>query len=145
MIMGYYDNVKDNVRNKSRNGGSGSSENSSGSSGSSGSGNFETLKEAASEEDEEEQQGDDTPIEVLEEDGLRKETPSGSSDGTSESRSESTPNTDGNPLKKNQNKDQASGSSETSSTGDFSELERKLDKIIEQNDEMIRILRSFAE
>lgn len=143
--MGYYDNVKDNVRNKSRNGGSGSDENSSGSSGGSGAGNFETLREAASEEDEEDQQGDDTPIEVLEEDGLRKERPSGNSGGNSQKRSESTPSTEGNPLKNDQENNQGSGGSEPQTSADLSGLEQKLDKIIEQNDEMIRILRSFAE
>jgi len=95
--MNYYDNVKDTVRNsKSTSGGS-----------------FDTLKEAAEESVDEE--GDDTPIEVLEEGGLREKTSSN-----------------------NEQEQETTGSSVNSSS-----LEKKLDRIIEQNDKMIEILESF--
>jgi len=64
--MSYYDNVKDNVKKQASGNTSGSSESSSAG------GNFDTLKEAASETEPDEEKGDDTPIEVLEEDGLSR-------------------------------------------------------------------------
>ncbi len=96
--MNYYDNVKDTVRNSSSGSGGG----------------FDTLKEAAEESIEDE--GDDTPIEVLEEGGLREESSHSSEEG-------------------NQNINTETASS--------SNLEDKLDRIIEQNDKMIEILESF--
>ncbi|WP_414836432.1 hypothetical protein [Candidatus Nanohalococcus occultus] len=114
--MGYYDNVKDNVKNSD-----GSSKP-----------NFDTLREAAEETSEsaEEKEGDDTEIEILE-DGLSKD--SSSSSGIEELGSDS--------GSKSQ-----SGSSKEAQTvsADTSGLEDKLDKIIEQNDRMIEILESFG-
>ncbi len=102
--MNYYDNVKDTVKN-----------NKSGSGG----GGFDTLKEAA-EEGIDEEEGDDTPIEVLEEGGLKRET----SQSTSQESTETVNN------KKNV-------------SADLSSIEDKLDKIIEQNDALIEIMESF--
>jgi len=101
--VNYYDNVKDTVRN-SKSG--------------SGGGGFDTLKEAAAEEDIEE--GDDTPIEVLEEGGLRRETSKKSAEESSKTVGE-----------------------EKTGSADLSSIEDKLDKIIEQNDALIEIMESF--
>jgi len=136
--MGYYDNVKENVKKESQDGSSGSS---------SGGGNFDTLKEAATETDPEEG-GDDTPIEVLEEDGLDRNKQKKQSQSRSQESSggKNSGNSSGNPLKSGQ------GSSNSGSTGsgsgsdaDLSRIEEKMDTIIDQNQEMIEILRSFAE
>lgn len=162
--MSYYDNVKDNIKNESTNGGGSSSSGSSGDSGAS-KGNFDTLREAASETDPEEEGGDDTPIEVLEEDGISRNSPKreergerqekqrenrgqdgNSGHGENRSKDRSTQSDrgnssgSGNPLK---SKTGASGSS--SDPQDLSGVEDRLDTIIEQNQEMIEILRSFAE
>lgn len=140
--MGYYDNVKENVKKESQDGSSGSS---------SGGGNFDTLKEAATETDTEEG-GDDTPIEVLEEDGLdrnkqkKQAEPSNSSRNQESSGSKNNSGSSGNPLKSGQNSsDPNSGSSGPGSDADLSRIEDKMDTIIDQNQEMIEILRSFAE
>lgn len=149
--MSYYDNVKDNVQGK---GGDDDSSN-----------QFESLKEAAEETSNEpdEEKGDDTPIEVLEEDGLSETAPSKqrkksqSSGGQERSRgkersqsqasrksSRSTSKSD------NASQSQSSGNPMTGShssagaNNDFSGLEEKLDRIIEQNERMIEILESFG-
>lgn len=122
--MSYYDNVKDNVKDKK--------------SGASNKPSFDTLKEAAEEtsvEDEEENANDDTPIEVLEEGGLRKET---SSQQQSQSKTS------------NQTRSQASsgGSTNVSQENrnvDMSSVEQKLDKLIEQNQKIIEVLESFGQ
>jgi hypothetical protein len=164
--VSYYDNVKENVKKESSNGGgSGNSGKSKDSSKSPEAANFDTLREAASETDPEEEGGDDTPIEVLEEDGISRESPKtqqkqqsrsekssgqkqrnrGSSGSSSEvhgakssGKIESGGSGSGNPLKN-------SGSSASTVDADFSAIEEKLDTIIEQNREMVEILRSFAE
>lgn len=122
--MGYYDSVKDSVReNNSKNEAAGG-------------GNFDTLKEKAEETSEEEDNGDDTPIEVLEEDGLSQENPNKQGKrkkGSKSSDSGSNPLTDSN------------SGSETESSQDLSSLEEKMDKMIEQNRKMIEILESFGQ
>lgn len=121
--MNYYDNVKDAVKDK------GDSSNNDAS--------FDTLKEAAEETDVEpdEEKGDETPIEVLEDGGLREESPSKSSSNQADSKDRDT-ESGGNPLTGNQ--------SSTPDSENLNGLENKLDKIIEQNEEMIEILRSFG-
>lgn len=120
--MGYYDNVKDNVRGKE---GSNSNKPS-----------FDTLKEAAEEtsnESDKEEGGDDTPIEVLEEGGLQdrqqqrqvQQSQSQSSSGSVQSGSQNV--------------------SHGSKDVDLSSLEDKMDKMIEQNQRMIEILESFGQ
>jgi hypothetical protein len=71
--MSYYDNVKDNVKDK----------------GDSGKPNFDTLRQAAEEhsEEEDEKKGDGTEIEVLEEGGLKNSRSSGSNLNRTRSRS----------------------------------------------------------
>lgn len=143
--MGYYDNVKENVKKESQDGSSGSS---------SGGGNFDTLKEAATETDPDED-GDDTPIEVLEEDGLDRNRQKKQSESSSPSRnqgssgSKNNSGSSGNPLKSGQDSSNSSnsgsGSSGSVSDADLSRIEEKMDTIIDQNQEMIEILRSFAE
>lgn len=141
--MGYYDNVKENVKKQAADSSSGSS------SGASGGGNFDTLKKAASETEPDEEKGDDTPIEVLEEDGLqknpkreKKSSNSGSSGQKGKSKETSSKDSSGNPFK-----DKNSGNNDggQSVEADLSGVEDKLDTIIEQNQELIEILRSFAE
>lgn len=140
--MGYYDNVKENVKKNAADSSSGSSTNSSG-------GNFDTLKEAASETKPDEEKGDDTPIEVLEEDGLQrnpKRRESSSSPDESSEREKnnssrgSTNDSSDNPFNK-----KSSETGENEVNADLSGVEDKLDTIIEQNQELIEILRSFAE
>lgn len=118
--MGYYDEVKENVRSEASD-----SAKSSGSSGPS----FDKLKEAAQDTDPEEEEGDDTEIEVVGEDRIesRSQTKSVSNEG---SRKESL--SDDNEI--------------TKETVDIesSELSEKLDKLIEQNDRIIEILESFG-
>ena len=123
--MGYYDNVKDSVKNQER------GENSARG------GNFDTLKENAQENTTpDEQKGDDTPIEVVDKGGISRETP-GSSDSqkSSQDNSSSTDSSSGeeNPF-----------TSDSSGSADMSGVEEKLDKIIEQNQKMIEILESFG-
>lgn len=116
--MGYYDSVKDDIKNKSS-----SDKAESG-------GNFDTLKKNASEETEQEE--DDTPIEVLDEglDNQRRRKKKSSKKNTDSSSGGS-----GFPP----------ASNEKSVSADASGLEEKLDKIIEQNARMIEILESFGE
>lgn len=140
--MGYYDNVKENVKKQAADSGSGSSTNSSG-------GNFDTLKEAASETKPDEEKGDDTPIEVLEEDGLqrnpkRKESRS-SSDESSEREKNSSSRGSASDKSENPFNKKSSNTKEKEVRTDLSNVEDKLDTIIEQNQELIEILRSFAE
>jgi hypothetical protein len=115
--MGYYDSVKDDIKNKSS-----SDKAESG-------GNFDTLKKNASEETEQEE--DDTPIEVLDEglDNQRRRKKK-----SSEKNTDSSSGGSGFPP----------ASNEKSVSADTSGLEEKLDKIIEQNARMIEILESFG-
>lgn len=123
--MGYYDSVKDSVReNNSKNEAAGG-------------GNFDTLKEKAEETSDEEDKGDDTPIEVLEEDGLSQENPNKQEKSN---KSPKNPGSGSNPLT-----DSNSGSENRDVSGDLSDLEEKMDKMIEQNRKMIEILESFGQ
>jgi hypothetical protein len=113
--MAYYDNVKDSVKQNEKD--------------KSGKSNFDTLKEKVSEEVENEEEEDDTPIEVVAEDGIEKESTSGKDkkeDGSGE-----------NPFTSDT---ENSGSESIDAEG----LEQRLDKIIEQNQKMIEILESFG-
>ena len=105
-------------------------------------GNFDSLREAA-EQTEDNEEGDDTPIEVLEEDGLSTESPKKRKQKQERQRTQENNEQETNPLKNNA---QNSNSSETNVQNvDLSSIEEKMDKMIEQNDELIRILRSFTE
>lgn len=146
--MGYYDNVKDSIRDE--NGEEKKKESSKDDESSSGGmGNFDTLREAAEEtEVKDEDEGDGTPIEVLEEDGIKQETPSKSQKqrqkkATTESRSKNTAQKRESSRKVQKNPE-PSTSEVNEISGDTSELEDKLDKIIEQNAQMIEILESFG-
>ena len=119
--MGYYDSVKDSVKENNK-------QNKSSANG----GNFDTLKENAEKTSEEEQKGDDTPIEVLEEDGLTREKPQKKNTSTQSSEDSS-----GNPL--------TSSNPDSTGSQDMKGVEEKLDKIIEQNQRMIEILESFGQ
>lgn len=125
--MGYYDSVKDDVKDKNKNASSGD-----------GKGNFDTLKQNASEETEQ-KEDDDTPIEVLDE-GLdnsrRRKSRSSSSSNNSSS---SSGNSGGSGFPPTNDSDVRENTS-----ADTSGLEEKLDKIIEQNARMIDILESFG-
>jgi|AntDeeMinimDraft_6_1070357.scaffolds.fasta_scaffold00008_42 hypothetical protein len=113
--MSYYDNVKDNVKDKKTN--------------SAGAPSFDTLKEAAEETSvDEEEKADETPIEVLEDGGLR-ENNSSQSQNTQQTNPQSSVS-------------QASGSS---SSVDMSSIEQKLDRMIEQNQKIIEVLESFGQ
>ena len=118
--MGYYDSVKDDVKNKNR------------SSSGSGKGNFDTLKQNASEETEQ-KEDDDTPIEVLDE-GLDNSRRRKQKSSKSSSKGSGFPPS-------NDNDGEESGKTVSADT---SGLEQKLDKIIEQNAKMIEILESFG-
>lgn len=116
--MGYYDSVKDNVKNTDNEG--------------SKPGNFETLRKAAEEESEEESEGDNTEIEVLEE-GLNQQS-------SNVQQSQKT-------RQKPQSSETMQSSSSKGSgnvSGDLSSVEDKLDRIIDQNERMIEILESFG-
>lgn len=123
--MGYYDSVKDDVKNKNS------------SSSGDGNGNFDTLKQNASEETEQ-KKDDDTPIEVLDEglDSSRKRRQKKSSSSSSDSGSNSSRDSGFPPTSNDEESKQVSA--------DTSGLEEKLDKIIEQNAKMIEILESFG-
>lgn len=137
--MNYYDNVKDNVKDESG--------------GSSNKPSFDTLKEEAEktsvEEDEEENSGDGTPIEVLEEGGLREEKPSQSQTGQQQrqqtpdqqNQSRTQAETSGNSRSQ---QPQAGSSSGSASQQDMSGVEEKLDELIEQNQRIIEVLESFG-
>lgn len=167
--MGYYDNVKDSVKDDD----------------SGNKANFDSLRKAAEETSEEEKEGDDTSIEVLEE-GISKEAPgktqkekrkqeqqetdqspdaeaggskdlmpsSGSSTTDSSSGQESSSSTGsslpgGSSVSPGSNSSSrtdsgTSSSGSRSSSGDLSAIERKLDEIIDQNERMIRILEGFG-
>lgn len=145
--MSYYDNVKDNVKKQAAGNSSGSSKSSSTSESSSIGGNFDTLKEAASETEPDEEKGDDTPIEVLEEDGLsenpkRKKEKKSSSSKQNNSSSGSSDGGSGNPFK---DENDSSSSGEGVGSADLSSVEDKLDTIIKQNQQLIEILEGFAE
>jgi len=161
--MGYYDNVKDSIRDENSEKDTGEEEASGSGSGSGpDAGNFDTLREAAEETkvEEDEESGDDTPIEILEEDGLRQEAPSNQRTEASTQRQQKTQKRSqqrtkekqrrqGNSnegLNKSENVSQASEAQNDSRTvsGDTSDLEDKLDKIIEQNARMIEILEGFG-
>jgi hypothetical protein len=121
--MGYYDSVKDSVKDNEKRG-----ENSAKG------GNFDTLKENAEKNTKpDEEKGDDTPIEVVEEGGIEQQE--GSGGGKKQSSASN----------KNNDDDGSEGNPFTSdSSVDTSGLEEKLDKIIEQNERMIDILESFG-
>lgn len=124
--MGYYDSVKDSVRDNDESEGDNMNSNN-------GNGNFDTLKQNAEETADDEDEGDDTPIEVLEEDGLKREPPSetgSKQEGTSQ----------GNPLTS-----ETSESTDSNASTDMEGVEERLDKIIEQNKKMIEILESFGQ
>lgn len=133
--MSYYDNVKDTVRKESNS--ENSSENSSSSETSNSSSGmadkFSTLREAAQQNDTEEE-GDDTPIEVLEE-GLQNR---------SQAQSSAQPQKTREPQKTSQSVQEKSTPVPASSSSSDSEIAEKLDKIIEQNARMIEILESFG-
>jgi len=140
--MGYYDNVKDSIREENDEKKKETSEESS-SSDNSISGNFDTLKEAAEETDVDDEQGDNTPIEVLEEDGLKKKP----SKSRQQTKSKQVQGEKERSRTQNDSKvgSKASVSNEKNEiSGDTSELEDKLDKIIEQNSRMIEILEGFG-
>lgn len=128
--MGYYDSVKENVKKQATDSTSGSSESSGG--------NFDTLKKAASETEPDEEKGDDTPIEVLEEDGLSKNP-------RRKHTEKSSGNSNSNPFKDGGSSQESSRENSSAGGNDLSSVEDKLDTIIEQNQELIEILRSFAE
>lgn len=115
--MGYYDSVKDDIKKNESNK-------------SSGGGSFDTLKESAEQNTKpDEQKGDDTPIEVVGEDRIQPSDPGQENrkEKTSDTREEAS-EPEGNPFK----------------GGQASEIEEKLDKMIEQNQRMIEILESFG-
>jgi len=112
--MSYYDNVKDNVKGNKTN--------------SAGTPSFDTLKEAAEETSVEEEKTDETPIEVLEDGGLR-DNKSSQSRNTQQTNSQSS----------------VSQESSSSNTVDMSSIEQKLDKMIEQNQKIIDVLESFGQ
>jgi hypothetical protein len=123
--MGYYDSVKDSIKDQER------GENSAKG------GNFDTLKENAQENtNSDDEKGDDTPIEVVDKDGVSRQSPGKTS---SQQRDSSGSNSSG---------QEGSGdnpfTSESSGSADMSGVEDKLDKIIEQNQKMIEILESFG-
>lgn len=149
--MGYYDNVKDSIRdeNGDKTGKESSQHDESSSAGVSG--NFDTLREAAEEtEVKDEEGGDETPIEVLEEKGLRQEASSKSQQQTQKrgrttgSKKKSSTERRGTGSEKVQEASRPSNNEVKEISGDTSELEDKLDKIIEQNAQMIEILESFG-
>jgi hypothetical protein len=125
--MGYYDSVKDSIKDQER------GENSAKG------GNFDTLKENAQENTKsDEEKGDDTPIEVVDQDGVSRQTPGKdrSSSRQKDSSGSNSSDQDGsgdNPF-----------TSDGSGSADMSGVEEKLDKIIEQNQRMIEILESFG-
>lgn len=124
--MGYYDNVKDDIKDKG--------------SGSSGGSNFDTLKKAAEETsgEPEEEKGDDTPIEVLEEGGLRQRPAKQKNQQTSQQNQQER-------QTQQQTGQQNTGSADAATAeANLSGLEDKLDRIIQQNDRMIEILESFG-
>lgn len=163
--MGYYDNVKDSIRDENDDS---DSEASTGedSGGGMNAGNFDTLREAAEEtEVEDEEGGDNTPIEVLEEDGLKPEAPSKqqkrnqASTQTQQQRQNTQQQQQGQKKQEQQRSpENQAGNTQSSQTserqgsrpqggdvsGDTSDLEDKLDKIIEQNARMIEILEGFG-
>jgi hypothetical protein len=124
--MGYYDSVKDSVKDQER------GENSAKG------GNFDTLKEKAQETSEEEQEADDTPIEVVDKGGISRDTPSQDKESSQEESSSS------DRSGQSDSKDENPFSSDGSGSADMSGVEEKLDKIIEQNQRMIEVLESFG-
>ncbi len=127
--MGYYDEVKKNVRREAQD-----NEASSDSSKPS----FSKLKEAAQETEPDEEEGDDTEIEVVDEGLERNKNTSGSRSGNSGT-SGSSPG--GNPLT---GSSESEGQTGSESSVNFGEVAEKLDRIIEQNERMIEILESFG-
>lgn len=117
--MGYYDEVKKNVREEASDGSS--SEKSEPS--------FSKLKEAAQDTDPEDEGGDDTEIEVVGKDPIESHNSE-----NSRTKDQRTPN----------QKERKERRSDFSSGKGNEELAEKLDKIIEQNQRMIDILESFG-
>lgn len=129
--MGYYDNVKDDVKE---------SDDTS-------KPNFDTLRKAAEEssESEEEREGDDTDIEILE-DGLNRDSSgNSSSSGLTELGAEDSSDSSASEAASSEKTRERSAASTSSNvSADTSGIEEKLDKIIEQNERMIDILESFG-
>lgn len=131
--MGYYDSVKDSIKEQNQKSQETKQEDQDNSKSennmkSNGSGGFGTLKEAASQETKN-TESDDTDIEVLEE-GLKQKKQTDTSQRRNKSR--------------NVENKSSTGNSESVQTADTSNLEEKLDKIIEQNARMIEVLESFG-
>lgn len=123
--MSYYDNVKDNVQDKKN--------------GASNKPSFDTLKEEAektSVDEDEDNSNEDTPIEVLEEGGLRKQQSS-----QQNSQQQSSQHNTGSQPQQNSSKDPAPPSQDV----DMSSIEEKLDKMIKQNQRIIEVLESFGQ
>ena len=102
------------------------------------------MKEAASETEPDEEKGDDTPIEVLEEDGLSrnpKRNKEKNNNSSSQKRNSSSSGSSGNPFKDDSNEE----NSGNAGNADLSGVEDKLDTIIDQNQKLIEILQSFTE
>ena len=118
--MNYYDNVKDNVKDKDTN--------------AAGAPSFDTLKEAAEETsvDDEKESDDGTPIEVLEEGGLSQNN---SSQQTAQKNDNS----------QSSSSNQSASSQNVNQSADMSSIEEKLDKMIEQNQKIIEVLESFGQ
>lgn len=141
--MGYYDNVKDSIREENDGEEKKETTEESSSSDNSISGNFDTLREAAEETEVDDEEGDNTPIEVLEEDGLKQRS-------SKKSQQTKTKQVQGKKERSRTQKNDTSSNKASPSnekneiSGDTSELEDKLDKIIEQNAQMIEILESFG-
>ena len=127
--MSYYDNVKDNVKDNKGD--------------SAGKPSFDTLKEEAEktsvEEDEEAETDDGTPIEVLEEGGLRQQSSQSQQSNQNQSNSQSTQS------QNQQASSQSSSQPVQQSSSDRSSVEQKLDKLIEQNEKIIEVLESFGQ
>lgn len=91
------------------------------------------MKESAQKNSKpDEEKGDDTPIEVVDEDGLNDE-PVGKEEDSQQSQSSEDTDSNENPF-----------TSSSSSDVDMGGVEQRLDKIIEQNEKMIEILKSFG-
>ncbi len=117
--MGYYDSVKDSVKEDERGANSAKG------------GNFDTLKQNAEQNTKpDEEKGDDTPIEVVEEGGIKKDVQE--DQGRKQNTEDNNSSKEENPF--------------TSSEGstNASSIENKMDKLIEQNEKMIEILESFG-
>jgi len=134
--------VKDSVKNN------GNSEDDESSGSNASEGNFDTLKQAAQETAEEEQEGDDTPIEVLEEDGLSRESPKRKQQKRTQTekkhQARQEPQRQENQVQRSSKRESASKEKHSEVSQDLSGIEDRLDRIIDQNARMIEILESFG-